>query len=56
MHPKAGICVGCLRSLDEIAAWRDLDAEAKRAILNALPAREPLIRKRPRLAKAQPAP
>ncbi len=36
----AGIfCVGCFRTLDEIAAWSVLDADAKRAVLAALPAR-----------------
>jgi len=34
-----GMCIGCLRTLDEIAAWSVLDAEAKRAVLAALPAR-----------------
>jgi predicted Fe-S protein YdhL (DUF1289 family) len=36
----AGVfCIGCYRTLDEIAAWSMLDAEAKRAVLAALPAR-----------------
>ncbi len=48
MHPRAGLCVGCLRTLDEIAAWGALDPAGKRAILDALPAREMLVRKRPR--------
>lgn len=48
IHPRAGLCAGCLRSLDEIAAWPGLDAREKTAVLAALPAREALIRKRPR--------
>jgi predicted Fe-S protein YdhL (DUF1289 family) len=32
-------CVGCFRTLDEIAAWSVLDAAAKRAVLAALPLR-----------------
>lgn len=28
----SGWCEGCLRSLDEIAAWSQLDDEAKRAV------------------------
>ena len=48
IHPRAGICAGCLRTLDEIAIWRDLDAAGKQAVLDALPGREALIRKRPR--------
>ena len=31
-----GVCIGCLRTLDEIAAWSVLDADAKRAVLAAL--------------------
>jgi predicted Fe-S protein YdhL (DUF1289 family) len=34
------ICVGCFRTLDEIAAWGSLDATAKRRILALLPARK----------------
>jgi uncharacterized protein len=39
MDAAAGICIGCGRTLDEIAAWSVLDADAKRAVLAALPAR-----------------
>jgi predicted Fe-S protein YdhL (DUF1289 family) len=34
------ICIGCLRTLDEIAAWATLDATAKRRIVAELPARK----------------
>ena len=37
--PGAGLCAGCFRTLDEIAAWSVLDAAGKRAVLAALPAR-----------------
>jgi len=39
MNPTTGLCEGCFRTLDEIAAWSSLDAEAKRAILAQLPGR-----------------
>ena len=39
MIPGAGLCAGCFRTLDEIAAWSVLDADGKRAVLAALPAR-----------------
>ncbi len=39
MSPHNGFCLGCYRTLDEIAAWSVLDAAAKRAIVAALPAR-----------------
>jgi predicted Fe-S protein YdhL (DUF1289 family) len=34
-----GLCAGCLRTLDEIAAWSVLDAADRRAVLAALPSR-----------------
>ena len=37
--PGAGLCAGCFRTLDEIAAWSVLDADDKRAVLAALPRR-----------------
>ena len=33
MDEANGLCIGCLRTLDEIATWGALDADAKRAIL-----------------------
>ena len=40
MDADGALCTGCFRTLDEIAAWGMLDADAKRRILAALPARE----------------
>jgi len=39
LDPARRYCVGCLRTLDEIAAWGTLDDDARRAILAALPSR-----------------
>ena len=36
MDAANGFCTGCLRTLDEIAAWSVLDADAKRAVLAAI--------------------
>ncbi len=33
------LCLGCFRTLDEIASWSLLDADAKRGVLAALPER-----------------
>ncbi len=33
MDPHSGLCVGCARTLDEIASWSALDDAAKRRIL-----------------------
>ena len=32
MHEASGLCVGCHRTLDEIAQWSLMDDEAKRAV------------------------
>jgi predicted Fe-S protein YdhL (DUF1289 family) len=39
MNPDTGLCEGCLRTLDEIAAWASMGAREKRAVLARLPAR-----------------
>jgi hypothetical protein len=36
---KNGLCVGCGRTLAEIAAWGGMDEERRRAIMADLPAR-----------------
>ncbi|MDO5706133.1 MAG: DUF1289 domain-containing protein [Paracoccus sp. (in: a-proteobacteria)] len=46
MHPSEGICVGCYRTLDEIASWGLMSAEARRAVLADLPVRKPTLKKR----------
>ena len=33
------LCIGCYRSLDEIASWMQLSDEQKREVIRALPAR-----------------
>lgn len=39
VHPQARICVGCNRTIEEISAWSRLTHEARRAIMDELPAR-----------------
>jgi hypothetical protein len=39
IDPATGWCAGCLRTIDEIAAWGSLDGAAKRAVWKRLPAR-----------------
>ena len=36
MHAASGWCVGCLRTLDEIAAWGGLDDIGRREVLQRL--------------------
>ena len=46
IHPEARLCVGCLRSIDEITTWSRLTPEARAAIMSELPTRTPQIAKR----------
>ena len=46
VHPEERICTGCLRTLDEIARWSQMTPEERRAVLAALPARAPRLKKR----------
>ena len=39
IDPATGWCAGCLRTIDEIAAWGGLDNAARRAVLKLLPVR-----------------
>jgi predicted Fe-S protein YdhL (DUF1289 family) len=39
VHPEARICTGCYRSIDEIASWGRMSPEARRAVMEDLPAR-----------------
>jgi uncharacterized protein len=39
VDPVAKLCVGCGRSLDEIARWIDLDAAERTRIMAMLPSR-----------------
>jgi predicted Fe-S protein YdhL (DUF1289 family) len=44
MDVASGLCIGCRRTLDEIAAWSVLDPAAKRRVLAALPGRRAVKR------------
>ena len=46
IHPETRLCTGCLRSIDEITNWTKMGAEARRAVMEELPARAPLIAQR----------
>jgi len=39
IDPATGWCAGCLRTIDEIAAWGGLDDRAKSAVWKVLPER-----------------
>lgn len=39
IHPGAGLCIGCLRTMDEIAGWTRMTPEERRTIMAGLPSR-----------------
>ena len=39
VHPSLGLCIGCGRSLDEIARWSDFAAAERARIMAQLPPR-----------------
>jgi predicted Fe-S protein YdhL (DUF1289 family) len=41
IHPETRLCLGCARSIDEIAAWSRMTPEARRTVMTALPGRVP---------------
>lgn len=46
IHGESGLCVGCLRTAEEIAAWPGMSADARRAVMAELPGREGRLRVR----------
>ena len=40
MDAATGLCLSCLRTLEEITEWRDMDRETRLAVMAALPARK----------------
>ncbi|MEO8242766.1 MAG: DUF1289 domain-containing protein [bacterium] len=46
IHPEERLCVGCYRTIDEIASWSRLTQEERSAIVADLPARKPRLAKR----------
>jgi predicted Fe-S protein YdhL (DUF1289 family) len=46
VHPEARICTGCYRSIEEIAGWGRMTNEQRAEIIEDLPARSSLLRKR----------
>jgi predicted Fe-S protein YdhL (DUF1289 family) len=46
VHPDERICVGCLRSIDEISGWSRMTHEERAEVMAELPARAPRLAKR----------
>jgi uncharacterized protein len=39
MDPERDVCMGCCRTLEEIALWGRMDDDARGAVMRELPAR-----------------
>lgn len=46
VHPEARLCVGCLRTIEEITGWSRMTHEERREIMTALPERAPRLARR----------
>jgi uncharacterized protein len=56
MHEPSGHCIGCGRTLDEIALWSVLDDDDKRAVWTLLPVRMAALPIDPPLTPPGPSP
>ncbi|HWT61019.1 MAG TPA: DUF1289 domain-containing protein [Ochrobactrum sp.] len=46
MDIQTGFCLGCARTLDEIAGWSSMDDDQRRAVMALLPARHEKLEKK----------
>ncbi len=47
IHPEERLCVGCYRTIDEIAVWSQMTPAARAKVTADLPARAPrMVRRR----------
>ena len=53
IHHIEGLCIGCLRSGDEIAHWSSMSRAERTAIMAELPARAPRIKGKRRGGRAR---
>ena len=52
IHPEARLCIGCLRSIEEITMWSRMTRENRTAIMAELPERAPRVAARRRGGRA----
>lgn len=45
IDPDTRLCLGCARSIDEIAAWSRMTPEARRAVMDELPQRSEQLKR-----------
>lgn len=46
IHPRASMCTGCLRTLEEIATWSQMGSDERRRIMDELPERRSQLAQR----------
>ncbi len=46
VHPEERICIGCLRTLEEIGGWSRMTPEARKVVMADLPSRKSRVAKR----------
>jgi predicted Fe-S protein YdhL (DUF1289 family) len=46
VHPEERICIGCYRTIEEIATWSRMTPEARREVMADLPERAPRLARR----------
>lgn len=46
IHPEERICVGCMRTIEEISTWSRLTLDARAAVMADLPERAPRLARR----------
>ncbi|MBC7738158.1 MAG: DUF1289 domain-containing protein [Candidatus Saccharibacteria bacterium] len=46
IHPEERLCVGCLRTIEEIATWSRLSAVERQAVTTDLPSRAAKLTRR----------
>ena len=46
IHPEAKLCIGCLRTSDEIAGWSNMAPDDRRALMAELPLRKTMLPRR----------
>jgi len=54
IHPESRLCVGCLRTIDEITGWGRMTQHERRALMTELPERQSLVQKRRGGRRANP--
>ncbi|MAM61135.1 DUF1289 domain-containing protein [Maritimibacter sp. UBA3975] len=46
IHPEMRICIGCYRTIQEIAGWSRMSDMERREVMEVLPERAPMLAKR----------